>query len=636
MTSASGTTIAAGSNALITDANGNTWGINSSGQIVINSVVDTTTAIVTLLLYYNGLVYQENSANLWWYKTSPSAAWVPVTQPTVTTTPTPTPTPIATTTSRTWYNNPGQDGSFWVQPFYSSAQWTTTGSLITALRSATPLINLVGNYATPWVVGQATDPLVTVTDGHNSIQVHIPLGTQIETPLDATNSSIGGADATQPYLVWSISGAMMNTTSVQATGSVITGSFGMQIDDGAGMLMCDAVTGQPGTNNSLGGIQDYDLTQANANPNYVIQHMLCYSLSPNLINSTIVWPLLVADNSFTNSGSLPQGLTIGIPASTPMPSGLSRGAQLLWTNAQQYGWFFYNVAGNSQIAIDCYSKNTANAGLMSDVASSFAIILPYLSILNNQTGVGSVKGFVTGATASFATPPLLDLSPTQGLEIAPASFGAWYPSNFAPTSIYKNIPVGYNVTPATAVTTIVVTSVTLSNNTLPTTSASGSTVGTITVTTNTGSFVGSLTLSGTGASYFAISGNKLVTVGTVPAGTYALSITATPTEPVITPAPTTSPTPTNTPTPTPTNTPTPTPTNTPTPSPTSTPIPTSNLTLQSAFWAAMIAELTAFEANLLGVAVNAADPQGLSGQPDVGVINTPSASLINGFFGSFN
>ena len=60
----------------ITDAAGNNWSLNN-GQVVVNGQVDTTTARVIELSYAHGQVWQENSSNLWWAKTSPSDTWSP-------------------------------------------------------------------------------------------------------------------------------------------------------------------------------------------------------------------------------------------------------------------------------------------------------------------------------------------------------------------------------------------------------------------------------------------------------------------------------------------------------------------------------------------------------------------------------
>lgn len=337
--------------------------------------------------------------------------------------------------TRNWYENPGNDGSFWVQPFQTTATWTTTGAVITTLRNGsfgTPTghVHLKGDFSTPWVIGRASDPLVAVTIGAKTIHVRIPAGTITEEPLNTTtDSSIGGADVTQPYLVWSVSGATINTGAI-TTGSVITGTYGLQVDDGAGPIMTDAITGQPGTNNSIGTIQDFELTAALANPNYVIQHMLAISLDPTQINNVLTWPLGVLDNSFTNTGNVPQGVTLGIPNTITRPTGQTRGFYLLFDNLQQFGWFMYNVSGNGCLSLGCYSTLSANSALATDVANSINAIMPFICILSNQTALSSLKGKSTGGVNAFAAPPLLDLSPTGGVPVLPSTFGAFYPSGY--------------------------------------------------------------------------------------------------------------------------------------------------------------------------------------------------------------
>jgi hypothetical protein len=75
--SANDAVVRAGSSAAITDASGNKWTITSSGQVAVNGTVDTTTANVTELAYVNGEVWQENTSNLWWGKTTPADVWGP-------------------------------------------------------------------------------------------------------------------------------------------------------------------------------------------------------------------------------------------------------------------------------------------------------------------------------------------------------------------------------------------------------------------------------------------------------------------------------------------------------------------------------------------------------------------------------
>jgi hypothetical protein len=64
-------------NAILTDANGNQWFIDSAGRIVVNGVVDQTTGNVQVLAYENGQVWQMNTADLWWEKTLPTDQWSP-------------------------------------------------------------------------------------------------------------------------------------------------------------------------------------------------------------------------------------------------------------------------------------------------------------------------------------------------------------------------------------------------------------------------------------------------------------------------------------------------------------------------------------------------------------------------------
>ncbi len=67
---------AVGPGASVTDAQGSVYTINDAGRIVINGVVDPTTARVDGLGFQNGLVWQKNADNLWYSKTSAAAAWV--------------------------------------------------------------------------------------------------------------------------------------------------------------------------------------------------------------------------------------------------------------------------------------------------------------------------------------------------------------------------------------------------------------------------------------------------------------------------------------------------------------------------------------------------------------------------------
>ncbi len=75
--SANDTVLLAGAATPIVDASGNQWTITGAGQVALNGVVNTTMMGVKELAYVNGAIWLENTANLWWGKTSATAAWGP-------------------------------------------------------------------------------------------------------------------------------------------------------------------------------------------------------------------------------------------------------------------------------------------------------------------------------------------------------------------------------------------------------------------------------------------------------------------------------------------------------------------------------------------------------------------------------
>lgn len=68
------TVVLAGSTASIIDAGGNAYTIKS-GQVAVGGIADATTLNVIEIAYVNGLVWQENSAKLWWSRATPTSSW---------------------------------------------------------------------------------------------------------------------------------------------------------------------------------------------------------------------------------------------------------------------------------------------------------------------------------------------------------------------------------------------------------------------------------------------------------------------------------------------------------------------------------------------------------------------------------
>jgi hypothetical protein len=76
-------------------------------------------------------------------------------------------------------------------------------------------------------------------------------------------------------------------------------------------------------------------------------------------------------------------------------------------------------------------------------------------------------------------------------------------------------------------TSVTITAINLSNNTVASNTAPPLVVGAVSVTLSAGSFTGSLSVTGTNASSFAISGSNLVTAASLAPGTYSIALRAT-------------------------------------------------------------------------------------------------------------
>ncbi len=70
------TVITAAAGGSITDASGNVWSI-INGDVAVNGTPDGQSANVIELAYEKGFIWQENTAHMWWSKSSPSGTWGP-------------------------------------------------------------------------------------------------------------------------------------------------------------------------------------------------------------------------------------------------------------------------------------------------------------------------------------------------------------------------------------------------------------------------------------------------------------------------------------------------------------------------------------------------------------------------------
>ena len=371
---------------------------------------------------------------------------------------TPTPTPVsASSGSRLWHQVQGGDRTLLTTPFQTTATWITSGTAINLVHNAAG--SVLQNYFIPplWISRSASDILCTFIDPSGTIpsfKMRVPAGAYSESFTTPGGSTLGDnsaafIDTSIPYKGVTINGCYIGssqgnaspTAQVSATNNVIVAQTGMTVQDLTGPMLMDAITkcttttAWQNSDNVLGRITDYDLTQCNADPNYVIQHATCLNLGRDVFSNTsqVVWPFVTADSGGT--GSVPEGTVWGIPASTVRPTGKSRGFNGLFDMCQWFGLIFNNVTEPGSSHLSALNISSANQALLADMSSQFSSVMKFLALLNYQNGlagaqysVATLKGRLANATGwsdARPAPPTLDYSATNGVPVKPSSFGAW-------------------------------------------------------------------------------------------------------------------------------------------------------------------------------------------------------------------
>jgi hypothetical protein len=161
----------------------------TGNQIAVNGVVDSVTSNVTLLLYYNHMVYQENSGLGWWSKASSTASWTSTTDPRVTT-PVTTGGPVAPTAAvNAGYTTLVMDDEF-TSNTLSSASWngSTFGAASAAANwytnsSSSPPLTIGAYNVTPAGGTPASGTSVYINTSHQLVMT--------QTTSDNVNSCLG-------------------------------------------------------------------------------------------------------------------------------------------------------------------------------------------------------------------------------------------------------------------------------------------------------------------------------------------------------------------------------------------------------------------------------------------------------------
>jgi hypothetical protein len=301
-------------------------------------------------------------------------------------------TDLGTTTPRT-PGTPFASNSIFNQPLGSDAQWQPNSQL----DSAGVVINTAGNYNENIYTGTASDPVVTVTNDASAggtpgtYQVHIPAGAvpaggndktfTVDDTATGTWDSFGGFNWTGP-----------NTATVsQASSEPIGGSGitqdGSDWDEGVGTLTQSDL--QAGTIDHMLRVE--------------LPTTMLESYDPNNTNdlAPYAYPQTSEDGFANNgnggpaySGTVPYGVTIGIPAGTQEPTDIAdnAGANMLWDALQDHGAMVRDSGGNTNNVIFQTDQNVdPNDPLIQGMSQYGAQIMAATQILTNQ-GPNSING----------------------------------------------------------------------------------------------------------------------------------------------------------------------------------------------------------------------------------------------------
>jgi hypothetical protein len=309
-------------------------------------------------------------------------------------------------------------------PLGSNSQWQANGQL----SSANVFVNTTASgFNENIYVGTASDPVVTVTNNAGSggaagsFQVHIPAGAVPATGGDSTFTVEDTADNTW-FSFGGFNWTGSNTATVsQASSEPLNGSGitqdGSDWDEGVGTL-----------------------TQSDLNSG-TIDHMLRMELPPDMLasfsqSSTNIlapdaWPQTQEDGFAINgnggpaySGTVPFGVTIGIPAGVAEPAAVASnaGANMLWQALQDHGAMVRDSGGSGNTVIFQTDQNVnPNDPLIQGMDQLGSQIMASAQILSNQ-GPNSINGGGTpivplngssGTTTATATPAPATADPTS-------------------------------------------------------------------------------------------------------------------------------------------------------------------------------------------------------------------------------
>lgn len=302
----------------------------------------------------------------------PSGTVTPTAAPVTTPAPAPAPAPSGTA------DVPFSAASPWNTPLATGTPWRDEPRL----RAEHWWVNYE-SYSIPVVRGSAGDPLVAVSVPASwgwpagTLTLHVPVGVTGATGTDGALAVVSDGVA---YDFWQFqrADATHASAAAYAEASTATGTgFGTAHPFlGAGIRAAGSST--------LAGL----LTGTDVTGPAEIRHALAVSLLGSELRSDFV-PPAIANEGPGDTGTIPMGSRLGIPAGTPMPTGLSPLGQRIWRALVTYGAFVVDQHGGSSPVIlyaDPLSVPAGSIGPVREfwngVPSDLDRIMPFVRVVS--------------------------------------------------------------------------------------------------------------------------------------------------------------------------------------------------------------------------------------------------------------
>lgn len=306
-------------------------------------------------------------------------------------------------------------------PFTASSSWNTQVSNDATFTKLNWPTSTGYNYSVAWdsyspsvYVASSSDPLVQVTYppgwGYpgGTVSVHMPAAANGAAGTDGELIVIDGDVA---YNFW-----QFNRTSTTTASAASFGAENIVTGDGWGSKSPFLSAGITAVGASqLGGLLVKDETNDGS-----IDHALQLVVDSKLVQSGAIGQAISSDGS-SASGIVKEGQLLAIPPGTPMPAGLSKLGQEVFTALQKYGAYVVDVAGgttNIRAQANAFDDATITA-LWHDMGN----ITPLLQGVSGGSGSSSSGG--TGGTTvtdpTTTNPPVVANPPTTPDPTAPTT-----------------------------------------------------------------------------------------------------------------------------------------------------------------------------------------------------------------------